>query len=198
MKTAAILLNGPYLNTEITETDIIAADGGFKLLGGRKPVACIGDFDSLENKPEGLLCVAFPKEKDETDGQLALSYAKSVGYTSVNIYAALGGDFGQVLGNIGLLKYAYDEKIDARITDADFVIKLASGKVSEKTHPGQKISLFPFFGDATVTGGKGLYYPVCDLTLTAGTNRGLSNVATADEISFNVKNGILLLIIYKA
>ena len=60
MKTAAILLNGPCLDSEIVETDVIAADGGLKLLKNRKPVACVGDFDSLENKPEGINYVVFP------------------------------------------------------------------------------------------------------------------------------------------
>lgn len=101
MKTAAILLNGPCLDSEIVETDVIAADGGLKLLKNRKPVACVGDFDSLENKPEGINYVVFPKEKDETDGQLAVSYAKQAGYDQVNIYAATGGDLGQVLGKWG-------------------------------------------------------------------------------------------------
>lgn len=196
MKTAAILLNGPCLDSEIVETDVIAADGGLKLLKNRKPVACVGDFDSLENKPEGINYVVFPKEKDETDGQLAVSYAKQAGYDQVNIYAATGGDLRHVLGNVGLLKYARDIKIGARITAADFTIRLVEGKVSESARPGQKISLFPFFGDATVKSSKGLYYPLSDLTLSAGTSRGLSNVATATEISFEVSSGMLLLITY--
>ena len=181
MKTAAILLNGPYLDAEIVETDVIAADGGLKLLSGKKPVACVGDFDSLENKPEGINYVVFPKEKDETDGQLAVSYAKQAGYDQVNIYAATGGDLGHVLGNVGLLKYARDIKIGARITAADFTIRLVEGKVSES---------------ARVKSSKGLYYPLSDLTLSAGTSRGLSNVATATEISFEVSSGMLLLITY--
>ncbi|MDY2972415.1 MAG: thiamine diphosphokinase, partial [Eubacteriales bacterium] len=160
------------------------------------PVAVVGDLDSLENRKDGLNYVVFPKEKDETDGQLALDYAKSAGYDAVTIYGATGGDIGQILGNIGLLKYAKDIKIDARISGVGFDIKLLEGKVSDTAFEGQKISLFPFFGDALVTNSRGLYYPLENLLLSAGTNRGLSNVATANEISFTVESGILLIIKY--
>ena len=111
MKTAAIILNTPDDIGEITESDVICADNGLS----RIHVAVVGDLDSLENRKDGLNYVVFPKEKDETDGQLALLYAKSAGYDAVTIYGATGGDIGQILGNIGLLKYAKDIKIGRRI-----------------------------------------------------------------------------------
>lgn len=195
MKTAAIILNTPDEIGEITESDVICADNGLSRIHVT-PVAVVGDLDSLENRKDGLNYVVFPKEKDETDGQLALLYAKSAGYDAVTIYGATGGDIGQILGNIGLLKYAKDIKIDARISGVGFDIKLVEGKVSDTAFINQKISLFPFFGDALVTNSRGLYYPLENLLLSAGTNRGLSNVATANEISFTVESGILLMIKY--
>ena len=114
MKTAAIILNTPDEIGEITESDVICADNGLSRIRVT-PVAVVGDLDSLENRKDGLNYVVFPKEKDETDGQLALLYAKSAGYDAVTIYGATGGDIGQILGNIGLLKYAKDIKIDGRI-----------------------------------------------------------------------------------
>lgn len=115
MKTAAIILNTPDEIGEITESDVICADNGLSRIDVT-PVAVVGDLDSLENRKDGLNYVVFPKEKDETDGQLALLYAKQAGYDAVTIYGATGGDIGQILGNIGLLKYAKDIKIDARIS----------------------------------------------------------------------------------
>jgi len=198
MKTAAIILNTPDEIGEITESDVICADNGLSRIHVT-PVAVVGDLDSLENRKDGLNYVVFPKEKDETDGQLALLYAKQAGYDAVTIYGATGGDIGQILGNIGLLKYAKDIKIQtaplAR-AGAGAVLKLLEGKVSDTAFEGQKISLFPFFGDALVTESRGLYYPLENLLLSAGTNRGLSNVATANEISFTVESGILLMIKY--
>ena len=195
MKTAAIVLNTPDEIGEIKESDVICADNGLSRVNVT-PVAVIGDLDSLENRKDGLNYVVFPKEKDETDGQLALLYAKQSGYDAVTIYGATGGDIGQILGNIGLLKYAKDIKIDARISGIGFDIRLVEGNVSDTAFINQKISLFPFFGDALVSKSQGLYYPLDNLLLTAGTNRGLSNVATANEISFTVESGILIMIKY--
>lgn len=76
MKTAAIILNTPDEIGEITESDVICADNGLSRIHVT-PVAVVGDLDSLENRKDGLNYVVFPKEKDETDGQLALLYAKA-------------------------------------------------------------------------------------------------------------------------
>lgn len=195
MKTAAIVLNSPDEIGRVKESDVICADNGLSRIDVT-PVAVVGDLDSLEKRKAGLNYVVFPKEKNETDGQLAVLYAKENGYDSVVIYGATGGDIGQVLGNVGLLKYAKDIKIDARISGVGFDIILVDGAVRESTFENQKISLFPFFGDAVVDESRGLYYPLENLCLSSGTNRGLSNVATADEISFIVKSGMLLLIKY--
>lgn len=145
MKTAAIILNTPDEIGEITESDVICADNGLSRIHVT-PVAVVGDLDSLENRKDGLNYVVFPKEKDETDGQLALLYAKSAGYDAVTIYGATGGDIGQILGNIGLLKYAKDIKIDARISGVGFDIKLVEGKVSDTAFESQKFRCFRFSG----------------------------------------------------
>lgn len=145
MKTAAIILNTPDEIGEITESDVICADNGLSRIHVT-PVAVVGDLDSLENRKDGLNYVVFPKEKDETDGQLALDYAKSAGYDAVTIYGATGGDIGQILGNIGLLKYAKDIKIDARISGVGFDIQLVEGKVSDTAFESQKFRCFRFSG----------------------------------------------------
>ena len=195
MKTVAIVLNCPDEIGKITERDVICADNGLSRVNVT-PIAVVGDLDSLENRIDGINYVVYPKEKNETDGQLAIDYAKEQGYERVVIYGATGGDIGQVLGNIGLLKYARDIKIDALISGVGFEIKLVEGTVTESSFENQKISLFPFFGDALVTNSHGLYYPLQNLLLPAGTNRGLSNVATANEFSLTVTSGILIMIKY--
>ena len=195
MKTAAIILNTPDEIGEITESDVICADNGLSRIHVT-PVAVVGDLDSLENRKDGLNYVVFPKEKDETDGQLALLYAKSAGYDAVTIYGATGGDIGQILGNIGLLKYAKDIKIDARISGVGFDIKLVEGNVSDTAFEGQKISLFPFFGDALVTNSRGLYYPLKNLPLTKYETLGISNKTTENGFYINVIKGKVLAIVY--
>lgn len=195
MKTAAIILNSPEETAPVTERDVICADGGLRH-AKVVPVAVIGDFDSLSDKPENLNYVSYPVEKDATDGQLAIDYAKEHGYDAVTIYGALKGKPDHVLGNLGLLKYAHDLDIDAVIKEKDLSVSLVYGKFNIKTKTRARVSLFPFFGDAVVRSSHGLYYPLENLRLKAGTNRGLSNVATDDEISLDVSEGYLLLFIF--
>ena len=102
MKTAALSLNSPEETAPVTERDVICADGGLKH-AKVAPVAVIGDFDSLSDKPENLNYVSYPVEKNATDGQLAIDFAKEHGYDAVTIYGALKGKPDHVLGNLGLL-----------------------------------------------------------------------------------------------
>src|SRR5574344_646454 len=124
MKTAAIILNTPDALAEILESDVICADAGYTLIGDKKPIAVIGDFDSLKNIPTDTPVVTYPAEKNETDGQLALDYAKSHGYGFVRIYGALGGRIDHILGNIGLLAYCKDIGLDAEICDRECTVRL--------------------------------------------------------------------------
>lgn len=196
MKSVAIILNSPDETAVITESDIICADGGYRHCP-HTPIAVIGDFDSSD-APKNVNMIRYPKEKDETDGQLAISFAHSLGYEEVVIYGALGGDIGHVLGNIGLLSYAESLGIKALIKEKNSIIKKLDGNVREIVGKGNKVSLFPYFGDATVKHSTGLYYPLIGLELKSGTNRGLSNVATDDEITLDIALGSLLAIIYNA
>ena len=195
MKTAALILNSPEETAPVTERDVICADGGLKH-AKVVPVAVIGDFDSLSDKPENLNYVSYPVEKNATDGQLAIDFAKEHGYDAVTIYGALKGKPDHVLGNLGLLKYAHDIDIEAVIKEKDLTVRLVYGKFNIKTKTRTRVSLFPFFGDAVVRSSRGLYYPLENLRLNPGTNRGLSNVATCDEISLDVSEGYLLLFIF--
>ncbi len=194
MKTVAIVLNTPENIPPVEEKDIICADAGRKKIN-KKPIATIGDFDSTEI-PNNENCIIFPKEKNETDGQLAIDYAKSLGYDKIVVYGATGGDIGHVLGNIGLLKYAYNNGVDCEIKGENFVIKLLTGDVRLNVGKSKKISLFPFFGDVLVRSSKGLFYPLQNLSLEAGTNRGLSNITTDDEVLLSIAKGYLLAIIF--
>lgn len=147
MKTAAIILNTPDEIGEITESDVICADNGLSRIHVT-PVAVVGDLDSLENRKDGLNYVVFPKEKDETDGQLALDYAKSAGYDAVTIYGATGGDIGQILGNIGLLKYAKDIKSTPVFRASDSILNFSKERFPTRLLKARKFRCFRFRGRA--------------------------------------------------
>lgn len=102
MSTFTILLGGdlirtPLLDRQIEGTRVIAADAGIghaRMLGV-VPELWVGDFDSVPaDLPDDLAAVprqVFPPEKDQTDGELAISAALERGATSLVLAGAFGG-----------------------------------------------------------------------------------------------------------
>ncbi|RJT41016.1 thiamine diphosphokinase [Mesorhizobium waimense] len=102
MSTFTILLGGdlirtPLLDRQVEGTRVIAADAGIghaRLLGVT-PELWVGDFDSVPaDLPDDLAAVPrqiFPAEKDQTDGELAISAALERGATSLILAGAFGG-----------------------------------------------------------------------------------------------------------
>src|SRR5512145_700860 len=86
---------------------ILAADGGMRHAAalGVRPAAIIGDLDSAApdwkaRAEAGTDIVLYPKDKDETDLELALAYAIEQGHQEIVIVGALGGRLDQTLGNL--------------------------------------------------------------------------------------------------
>lgn len=198
MKSVAIILNTPDDIAEITETDVICADGGVRHLKSRRPIAVVGDFDSTVGIiSSDVPLISFPAEKNETDGQLALDYAKAQGYGKAVIYGALGGRIEHILGNIGLLEYARKIGLNAFIKEPTLKITLFDASFTVQADAGDTLSVFSFGGGVTVKHSRGLYYPLENLYLPSGTNRGISNIAVKEEIGLDFDDGRLLVIHYK-
>jgi len=102
MTTFTILLGGelkrtPRLARQIAGSRVIAADAGIghAALLGVVPELWVGDFDSVPGRlPEAFEAVpriAFPAEKDKTDGELAVEAAFARGATALVLAGAFGG-----------------------------------------------------------------------------------------------------------
>ena len=102
MSTFTILLGGelrrtPRLARQIAGSRVIAADAGIGHAAalGIVPELWVGDFDSVPAElPETLRTVprlAFPSEKDKTDGELAVEAAFARGATALVLAGAFGG-----------------------------------------------------------------------------------------------------------
>lgn len=196
MRTA-ILLNAPKMDDDITESDVIVADGGYRFkdkLKDKNIVAVVGDFDSLGFEPEEKNVIKLSPEKNLTDGERAVILAKEKGYTEIVIYGAYGGKIEHILGNIALLKIAKNLGMSAEIKDGDFTTELISGRWQGKVKKGGSLSLIPYGGDCVFNFSHGLYYPLDNLTLTNGDTRGISNVATAENVKIDIKSGESLVI----
>ncbi len=103
MSLFTILLGGdltptPAVARQVAGSRVIAADAGMKHAASLElvPELWVGDFDSEpEVLPEHLTSVTrqgFPREKDQTDGELAADIAISRGATSLLFVGAFGGE----------------------------------------------------------------------------------------------------------
>ena len=195
----AIILNSPVPPVGVVEKDVIFADGAYKhkdLYKDKNVIAVVGDFDTLKYKPEGVPVVSLNEEKDFTDGERAVRYAKEVGADEIVIYGATDGKIDHVLGNIFLLKIAEEIGVKAKIKGEGFTVRLICGKNEFNVNRGKVVSIIPFGDYCVVTDSVGLYYPLNNLTLTNGQTLGLSNKAVSEKISLDVIKGKALIVIY--
>ncbi|MCO5064644.1 MAG: thiamine diphosphokinase [Rhizobiaceae bacterium] len=102
MSRFTILLGGdlvltPRLLAQIAGSRVIAADSGIRHASALEvvPELWVGDFDSvppvLERALAGVERRSFPKEKDQTDGELAVAKAIERGATDLVLAGAFGG-----------------------------------------------------------------------------------------------------------
>lgn len=102
MMTFTILLAGrarptPRLRAELAGSRVIAADHGIRHARALElePELWIGDFDSasvdVQHDWRGIRREAFPRDKDKTDGELAIDAALARGATRLILVGALGG-----------------------------------------------------------------------------------------------------------
>src|SRR5689334_4954897 len=106
------VVDGFFVQESIKFADlIIAADSGadaaleFDVI----PSVILGDFDSLDTqtqkqlKEKNIECISYNSNKDETDTELAVTYAIKKGATKISILGGTEGNrIDHVLGNIFL------------------------------------------------------------------------------------------------
>lgn len=194
---AAIILKAPNLNCEVTENNVIYADGAYnfsKKIGQKNVLAVVGDFDSLGCAPQNENVISLEVEKNFTDGERAVRYAVEKGFKELTIYGAYGGKIEHILGNIALLKIALNLGAKAKIKDGEFTTELIYSSTKLNVKKGGTLSIIPYGGSCVFKNSKGLYYPLKELTLTPCDTRGISNVSTEDIVELEVVSGEALVI----
>jgi len=179
----------------------IAADAGAAaaLSFGIHPNIVIGDFDSIDKKTLSILkqrkttLIRFPKEKNETDTQLAIDYAVKHGATKITVFGGIAGDrIDHILANI-LLPTQY--RVPIFYVNADTTLWIAKGPVKEAIHgtPDDVLSLIPLSTVTEIT-TDGLMYPLKNETLFLGKPRGISNVFVGKTATLSFKTGTLIVV----
>lgn len=181
---------------------IICADSGANCLYSYNivPDFLIGDFDSISQnvlnyyKESKVVIENYPKDKDYTDTQIALSKAIELGAEEVVFLGCTGTRIDHTLGNIGLLLECLKINISACIKDNNNKIMLTDKSIGIDGYRGQYFSLVSFGGpvkDLTIKGAK---FPLTNHYLQLGDPLTLSNEFLESKVEIDFTDGILLII----
>ena len=208
--TAVILANGEIKNYIATKhalavaNFIVVADGGLRHAHsmGVIPHAIIGDMDSappeiLEQMREldSTTIVTYPTNKDETDLELALSFAWGHGAINIRVIGALGNRSDHALANMHLLA-TKPQQIE--LWDETTSIQLINNSLDLPKEKYDVLSLIPLTTEVTGIKTQGLTYPLNNETLKIGTTRGISNTFEKETATVSIGNGLLLAIRQKS
>ncbi len=199
---------------------IIGADGGaaHALAYGLSPDIIIGDMDSFTGLPRDLPVlqrarrIQHPRAKDETDLELALTYAAqqevdeivdlelALTYAAqqevdeIVVLGALGGSrLDHMLSNVLLLAMpALRGHRVLIVHGGQEAMLLRNGEAVDLAgSPGDLVSLLPLGGDARGVTTTGLAWPLAHDTLRFGQSRGVSNEMSRSEARVELEEGYL-------
>lgn len=192
------------LLNEFTPTCIIiAVDSGADCLWKYKitPSYLIGDFDSINNevldffRNKNIPIEHHPKNKDATDGQLALAKAMTLNATEIVFLGCLGGNrIDHLLGAFGLLLKCLSSNISASLKDQYQTISLLNQSTIIHGHQKEIFSLQAYdepVENLSITNSK---YELKNYKLKIGDALTLSNEFQDKEVNISFTSGKILLI----
>ena len=181
---------------------IICADGGARhaLALGLRPNLVIGDMDSInkdqwrELEQAGVAIEMFPRDKNETDLELAILRAVELEPKEIVIVAALGGRLDQTLGNIALLTDARLLSFDIRFDDGVEEIFFCRDQAEVHGRSEDIVSLIPWGAPVQQIHTQGLKWTLNNETLYPEKTRGISNEMMSETARIKVSSGNLLIV----
>ena len=191
-----LFLNGTYEDKEyyrkaMTECDrLIAVDGGADFLKnlGILPDVFVGDMDSVSEetvewlKEKKIPMKVYPKEKDETDLELALLEVEDF---PVKIFGWDGERLDMILALFYLMSrfkevYAVSSKLEIGYVEKEKTLEAV---------PGETWSILPLGGDAKRVSLRGFKYEIFRKDMKIEKPYGVSNIAKSDKVRISVEKG---------
>jgi thiamine pyrophosphokinase len=184
----------------IRQPYVVAADGGAAtaLAFGFQPDVVVGDLDSIaapvlaDLRQRGVPIEVHPRDKDATDGQLAVERALLIQPASLLLLGFLGGPrLDQALASVFYLTHLDRPTL---LLDAhnECALVLPGTPHTWSTEPGEVLSLIPLTNDVAGISTEGLRWPLQDERLLFGATRGISNEPNASEARVSIQSGRLL------
>ena len=189
------------IKSHIKENDfIICADSGYDhaVFMNLSVNVIIGDFDSIKNNkfPENVEIVRHLKDKDQTDTELSLNFAREKGFKNFLFLAAVGSRIDHSLANILLLKDITERGEEALIINENNKVMMINSSTCLTEELGLTLSLIPI-SDCLGVSTKGLKYQLKNDDMLMGKSLGISNVITEEEVEITLRCGLLLIVIAK-
>jgi thiamine pyrophosphokinase len=183
---------------------VICADRGARHLqaAGIVPTLIVGDMDSLDAESarlyesSGCRFIRHPREKDETDTELALGEAFKMAPAEVWIWGAMGFRIDHTLANLSLLVQGAERGVAVKLIDEWCEVFLVTRRTVLDGQEGQTISLLPFAGEAAGVTLTGFEYPLTKAVLAVGHPRGTSNRLVRRQGIIEIETGCLLAVRY--
>lgn len=207
MERFAILLAGPIaatdaLRREVAGCRVIAADRGMAHARtlGLVPELWVGDFDSAEAGLEAdfpdIPRETFSRDKDMTDGELAIETAIARGAGHLLFVGALRGPrTDHAFAHLVLaLRYARRGLDVALFDGTERAVPLSPGQTRVASVPGAAFSILKF-GDVEGLSIDNARWPLRDVALPFESILTQSNEATADEIVIRLAAGRAILLL---
>lgn len=205
---AVIFANGlirkiHLINELIEENDfIISADGGLRYIRtlNLKPNLVVGDLDSINNDDVKFLTInnieilKFPREKDQTDLEIAVRESVKRNYRNILIIGALGGRIDQTLANLGLIASFSNNKVQIKFDDGQERIMLIQDQFLLSGKKGDTVSLIPLCLPVKGITTQGLKYSLNGESLLPYQTRGISNEMLGDSAKIEITSGTMLCI----
>ena len=201
-KTSFIYTGGTVFDEYVIEKPekgdlVIAADAGYLTARrlGVTPDVVLGDFDTLgeENIPDGVECLRVPREKDDTDTQLAVRTAIERGAGEIVIVGGLSGRIDHTLSTLAILEDLWERKenrIYAILTDGKNRVRFIRN--SGAILPRSQYRYFSLIAaDETVMGITldGCWYPIKNGRISRRDQWAISNEITGNCALVEIKRG---------
>ncbi|MBU6335015.1 MAG: thiamine diphosphokinase [Chloroflexi bacterium] len=209
MTRAVIVANAPGIDWPtlaalLPGALVVAADGGARAFIGRErgPDVIIGDGDSLapaelaQLAANGARIVPHPRDKDETDLELALAWALAHGAEECDIVGALGGRWDHSLANVLVCAGKRFAACRMRLHAPGETLYIVHTSVVLDESRGATVSLIPLTAVVTGVTTRGLRYELSAATLRHDQGRGLSNVLLVPPAMVTLESGVLLVCLH--
>ncbi len=208
MSRFAVLLAGsieptPALRRSLSGRRVIAADGGIRHAAtlGLCPELWVGDFDSAPGElPQSLRACSierqtFPRDKDRTDGELAIAAARMRGANDLLLVGALGGRSDHAFSHLVIALREAETGLRIELFDgAERVLPLSPGGWTEaEAEPGTQFSLLKF-SDLEGLTIEGARFPLTDVAVPFASILTQSNEATG-RVRIRLRSGRALLLL---